>query len=365
MKKETNKIQMKNKDKIIKTLKNLNVRKTRIFSIVILIFGISTIVVSALINPFNDWSFNTNSELFSQYGDFIGGFIGTLFSLIAIILLYKTLISQRDAITKQDEAINNQKKAFEIERFETTFFNLLKTQRDITENIKAYFYSLKNDNDIKKNTYTAHGRDFFIYSINELTKIWKIIESNKYLGVFSEDIELIRNDIDEKFYDQNSVNYTNPFDVENEVEEYIHIENLKLATKQYRISSTDWEQMHGKETINKLEKIYELFFQRYHYAIGHYFRHLYHILKFVVHFEKSNNNFEGLGRKYINFVQAQMSSYEMALLFYNAISFPKLLRVLVDYNFFGNLAIEDLIDDSHNCIKGIDLIKRKKLLGNN
>ena len=70
-----------------------------------------------------------------------------------------------------------------------------------------------------------------------------------------------------------------------------------------------------------------------------------------------------MSKRYIDFIQAQMSSYEMMLLFYNAISFPKLLKLLIDYNFLENLAVEDLIDKSHNCIDGIKLKTRKKLLG--
>ena len=70
-----------------------------------------------------------------------------------------------------------------------------------------------------------------------------------------------------------------------------------------------------------------------------------------------------MSKKYIDFIQAQMSSYEMMLLFYNAISFPKLLKLLIEYNFLENLAVEDLIVISHNCIEGINLKKRKTLLG--
>ena len=45
------------------------------------LFGIIVILFFLLSSPFNDGSFNRNAELFGQYGDFIGGFIGTVFTL--------------------------------------------------------------------------------------------------------------------------------------------------------------------------------------------------------------------------------------------------------------------------------------------
>ena len=60
----------------------------------------------------------------------------------------------------------------------------------------------------------------------------------------------------------------------------------------------------------------------------------------------------------------QMSSFEMMLLFYNSVSFPKLLSLIIEYNFLENLAIEDLVDISHNCIEGINLKSRENLITN-
>ena len=303
-----------------------------------LIFGITIILIFSLKKPFNDWSFKTNPELFGLYGNFIGGFVGTLFSIVAVFLLYKTLITQQKTLKTQEDAIKQQKKTSEIEQFETTFFNLLKTQQEITSSIKAYFSLLKLNNNINIVNYIGigQGREFFGYSKDELTKIWKSIESDKCLGSFDE------KDVNEDIIDE---------------------ENLRLANREYSISKKEWEQVHEKEIIKKLETMYGLFFQRYHYAIGHYYRHLYHIINFVKQFEESKTDFKGMSKKYIDFIQAQMSSYEMMLLFYNAISFPKLLKLLIEYNFLENLAVEDLIVISHNCIEGINLKKRKTLLG--
>jgi hypothetical protein len=326
-----------------------------------LLFGIVIILLFSLVSPFNDWSFHTDPELFGLYGNFIGGFVGTLFSLVAVLLLYKTLIAQQKSLIKQDEVLSNQKLTSDIERFETTFFNLLKTQQEITDNIKSYFHSLNAN--ISTVAHTVQGREFFAYSKRELLRIWKVIESDKYLGAFDEDnVQYIQHQIEE-LYDQNNPEYTYDGDAKYAEQAIIVNEKLKLAIKQYSISKDYWEKIHNSDIRKKLEAIYGLFFQRHHYVIGHYYRHLYHIISFVKDFEKSHVEFTGRSQKYIDFIQAQMSSFEMMLLFYNAISFPKLLTLLIEFNFLENLVIEDLIDKSHNCIDGIKLKSRKNLLG--
>jgi hypothetical protein len=70
-----------------------------------------------------------------------------------------------------------------------------------------------------------------------------------------------------------------------------------------------------------------------------------------------------INTKYSDFIQAQMSSFEMMLLYYNALAFPKMLELLKKSNFLENLAEEDLISESHNCVDGIKLKKRSDLLG--
>mgnify|MGYP002245925193 FL=1 len=69
-----------------------------------------------------------------------------------------------------------------------------------------------------------------------------------------------------------------------------------------------------------------------------YFRHLYHILKFVryseaQYFRYSSNHSQQADihkkyREYVQFVQAQMSTAELKLLFYNSFLFPKMQELI-------------------------------------
>jgi hypothetical protein len=65
--------------------------------------------------------------------------------------------------------------------------------------------------------------------------------------------------------------------------------------------------------INVLQK-YNEFFQANVSDLGHYFRNLYHIIKFIDESEIENK------KRYTNFVRAQLSSGELALLLYNCLS---------------------------------------------
>jgi hypothetical protein len=331
----------------------------------LVLIGFLIIVLFLFISPFNDWSFENNATLFSQYGDFIGGFIGPVFSLAAFFLIYKTLITQQVALEQQD-SVSRQ------DRFEITFFNLLKTQRDIANDIKAYFFSYNTAS--KTKTYTATGRDFFIYSKGELNNLWDSLESKTYLGFYDVDEARSDHNLIDQYYNDPDRNDSQDDDSYKEEEEakLNNKHNLQRINKAYAIDKAKWEDAKKMKIQEKMSLVYGLYFQNFHYMAGHYFRHLYHILDFAdksllkqLSFTKDpiieqeiKENF----KKYISFIQAQMSSYELMLLFYNSLSFPKMLKLIKKHNFLENLAVEDLINESHDCIKGINLKSRVDLI---
>lgn len=313
----------------------------------LVLIGILTVIVFLLKTPFNDWSFHPNPNLFAQYGSFIGGVVGTLFSLAAVFFLYETL--------------RFQKKSFDIDNFERTFFNLLKTQQEITEVIKAYSFSINDD--LAEIGYIAKGREFFQFAKHDLAMIWKNIINPEYLEVFDpkdiSEIQYISNKIDNIKESNNIPSIDKDIEIENVIYEY----KLKYTNFAYKFSKDTYVEANSKEIKERVGMLYELFFQKYHYATGHYFRHLYNIIKFVEQNELKITKAGATPNKYIAFIQAQMSSYELMLVYYNAFLFPKLRQYLINYDFLENLALEDLIDESHNDIIGIKLIKSRKLLG--
>jgi hypothetical protein len=63
-----------------------------------------------------------------------------------------------------------------------------------------------------------------------------------------------------------------------------------------------------------IQSVYRPFFEENQSEIGHYFRHLYHVIKFIKAGPVENK------RQYTSIVRAQLSSYEQVLLFYNCLS---------------------------------------------
>lgn len=335
----------------------------------LVVIGVIVIIVFMCRTPFNDWSGETDPTLFAQYGDFIGGFIGTFFSLAGFFLLYKTLLAQQDTLMNQEKDSLIQKEAIDKERFETTFFNLLSVQQNITDNIKAYFGTMEGLDSERVNI--VAGREFFLYARSELSKINYSIFNTKYLGSYDKNnVEYLEHYISE-LYDPQSSNYTHPLEAEQKEANIIQETSVKYANKFYGITNIHWKNINEKDTPTKIKYVYYFFFRRFHYAIGHYFRNLYHILKFIEKYEinKINNtpNTEEHAviiedcSKYAQFIQAQMSSYELTLLYYNALCFPKSLRLILKYNLLENLAKEDLIANKHYDENNIILKSRPQL----
>lgn len=101
---------MNHRNKISEWLKKYKIE------IVIVLGGFIYIHVFLFAPAFNDWSFfMNNSGIAGQFGNFIGGYIGTIFLLVSVVLLYLTLKSQREM--------------FQLQQFESKFFEMLRITR--------------------------------------------------------------------------------------------------------------------------------------------------------------------------------------------------------------------------------------------
>lgn len=173
----------------------------------------------------------------------------------------------------------NQVSSSLIQQFETTFFNLLQNQREILKSLKG-----KVSTDDLAGSEEEYSADKYISAVakrlhNEfdgITDIY-IFDEGEDIGNFSED----------------------------------KAENEGIISSIYNKVYT------GKEA-----------------ELGHYFRHLYHTVKYV-HESKIPNK-----KKYVDIIQAQMSDDELYVTFYNCIGgigkvkFKPMLEV---YHFFENL----------------------------
>jgi len=77
------------------------------------------------------WKDDIDNNYLSAFGDFIGGFIGTLIGLVTIFLVYKTYASQKEELEEQRKLLDAQQNELKLTRttqekqnFENTFFKL-------------------------------------------------------------------------------------------------------------------------------------------------------------------------------------------------------------------------------------------------
>lgn len=228
------------------------------FAIGFAIFGLLTFIASILLFK-NGETFNIadkiNSTKYGDYGSFISGAVGTFWTLVSVILFYLTLRLQRKELALQRDEL-------ELTRVEI---------------------SGQKDQMIKQNETLSHQQfeNTFFQLVNVHTNIVNSIDlrsKTDYSKVISEGRDCFK-----IFYNR----------LESSIKE---VEDPHLASLETTLTC------------------YDKFFSNNEHNLGHYFRNLYHIIKFV---DRSNV----IDKKtYTNFVRAQLSTNEHNIFFYNGLT---------------------------------------------
>lgn len=195
-------------------------------------------------------------------GDFTGGAVASIWSLAGLFLIYVAFLGQKQQLLNQQLEIMysqlevkytrlelegqkmemiDQNKTLRKQRFENTFFQLLRNHQDIVNDIDIR-RAIKGTGEM---TVSHSGRDCF-----------KIFYTKFNSGIQS----------------------TMP--------------------------------------LGKILEVYMNFYSDYQADLGHYYRNLYHILKFI---NTSKELKENERYQYSSLLRALLSSYELALIFYNGI----------------------------------------------
>lgn len=103
------------------------------------------------------------------------------------------------------------------------------------------------------------------------------------------------------------------------------------------------DERHGLTDDAGFQEAYNLYWNQVRQDLGHYFRFLYNIMRFIDeadHVEKE---------KYSRIVRAQLSDYELLALFYNCISEQgaPFTKYVVKYSMLDNMPFDLLIDSRH------------------
>lgn len=233
-------------------------------------------------------------DKWGQFGDFIGGLLNPIFALLAFFALLITIVIQSrelsvttEELKKSAAALEEQGKSLKIQNFENTFFHMVRLHNDIVM-----------DMDTSEQRSELHkGRDCF--------------------RVFYEKFMLIYH----KTVKTTHVNQEKTSTAESQEELIGMYENAKDKINKYN------------KHDELIDKAYGIFFAIYQHEVGHYFRNLYTILKFI---HESDIEYK---KQYSNIIRAQLSSYELALLFYNClwkIGKEKFRSLIEEYEFLEN-----------------------------
>ncbi|CAM2937827.1 hypothetical protein [Flavobacterium frigoris] len=78
----------------------------------------------------------------SNFGDKFG-FINSLFSGLALAVIIYSIILQQKELNLQRKELSDTRQEFKDQNFQTTFFNLIKTQQQIANEISTTIVNLK------------------------------------------------------------------------------------------------------------------------------------------------------------------------------------------------------------------------------
>lgn len=248
-------------------------------------------------------------------GDTLGGITAPFIGFVNILLLIWTLHKQIDFNKKQLAAQKN-------EQYKAAFFQMLQTQRELLHEVKGAFLSRNMKGEI--NGGKVAGLDYFRNAGMELKSIFRVLDGE---------------------IDSNELVYKNI------KEKYCITDEIVTIYSQA-----------DEETQMKIA--YSQFFSA-HLELGNYFRHLYHILKFISEEKKDavkdasdENEKASVSRwykGYADLLQATLSMEELRLAYYNCAAFDNAKGLFKEFQFVENLTKKNLIRQEKDLMKGFDI----------
>jgi hypothetical protein len=286
-------------------------------------------------------------QVHSRWGEF-GSFLSPLVSILAFVgLLYSIEITKRQ---------------FQRQSEESGFFNLLNLHvnkvtemtggsRQNIKGVEAFRYYCDEFTTIYKEHCFDYARAAMAYDTDKLPNLayqflYKKISRKECAFAGQEEIERVlehfQNYGDEKweglkeFVDESCSN-----------EDRETLENIGAVV---------FEDSSPTTRIKKLSIIYEYFYERYGHIMGHYFRNMYYILHYVDQTQR--------GKYFARIYRAQLSRYELAMLFYNIMgpyTSRDFNRLVFKYEMLDDLYGPDLCYTAHDKRLNADLNALKQV----
>lgn len=281
------------------------------------------------------WNLDTKLEHRAQIGDSFGS-LNALFSALALAGVVVTIVLQSRELRLQRNELSETKKEFQIQnktlttqRFENTFFSLLNLHHQIVEGMD--FDQTIKLSDPERGFFVTKPKKILGNEVNEnLT-----LKTLKGRDVFRHSYKILHDSMSSRFP--------------------ISQQDLEIDDKGIHIPKD--------LNIDDFEAIYMDEYKVWNTDLGHYFRNLYRIVKFVdesilitkndYEYQEGMSDEEKLSNvKYLDFAEkylytsmlrAQLSDFELGWIFYNCISSQgnkKFKPLLEKYGLLKNLNIE-------------------------
>jgi hypothetical protein len=216
------------------------------------VLGILTLTIILIFTYYKKQTIYTKYGLDLNKGSDLGDFVG---GFVGVFFTIAGVLLLYRTLQLQREEFAKTQKAITQQQFETTLFNML--------NVLHNLIISTNGNVSGKN---VSGYKYFQCSLNEL---------------------------------------------KTRLEQNQNFESKRIRQKVNALSEILTTDFQNLESHNS--QIYMTFYTEHQAELGHYFRYLYNIIKYVL-----DNQFEPeTQKKYLNLVQAQLSNQEMGLIFYN------------------------------------------------
>lgn len=247
---------------------------------------------------FGDWQFSTvlNEEKIAQFGDFVGGVIGTILAFVAAILYYVALKAQR-----KDIAINQQSMTLQTEAL----------KKQIEE-----FEKQKEELELSRKVYEQQSK-----TMAEQERIMRIqqFESSFYslLNVY--------------------ISIKNNLNTHTEGKDYFMSIYLELKSSYTNINN------HPCECHNNLVHLYETLFLNHQGQLAHYFKIIYRLIKMI---DTNITLSENEKIEYIKIIRSQFTDFELIIMYYNyhSVYGDKSKGLMYKYNLLKHIETVDKID---------------------
>lgn len=322
--------------------------------------GCFVILSGLILFSWGEWGnlFTTGSPIKSdkvgQFGDLIGGVVGSLWALAGVILFYAALKEQRKdfqtnnkVLEAQQKALEQQIKEFKLQKeemeqtrevfklqsetlkqqqFESTFFNLI----DNIDDIKTKIENSSGLND-ESNSFSSLMKKFgMLFMLLEIRDLSKSIKGGGLIPDF--------------FIDEVKTQFRRLI-----TQSTIKVHDLNMFKRDINFKKEKQKQY--KDLLSSQEKtnyLYNYFYSNERNQLAHYHRLIYHTLKFVKdYWTQDGENHRETMQRYADILQAQFSKNEQVLIYYNSLIFPKMFELVKEFQFVENLYEEDLLDPSH------------------